>query len=200
MKAKIAPFGVNALLRASIIAFLLDVLRQPHDPRYEGKAIPIRNLIVFATLGHLFPALYALSRADGRWPHWTRYPVWSDNLYLSIFWLDMAGNFFDLYDRYTHFDLIPHCHGTGAFAAVGVSAFGWPPAKAAGAATAFHLALEAQENATELFCGTHNVRGAWDTMGDLAAGAVGTALYTGLAATCRALVVSGREQHENAAK
>lgn len=189
MKGRIAGFGVNALLRASIVAFLVDVLRHPHDHRYDGKAIPIRNLIVFATLGHLFPALYAISRVGGRSPRWARYPVWSDDLYLSIFWLDMAGNYFDLYDRYTHFDLIPHGHGTGAFAAVGASAFGWPPARAAGVATALHFALEAQENATDLFCGTHNVRGAWDTIGDLTAGVFGTALYTGLVEALRALGV-----------
>lgn len=180
MKGRAAGFAVNALLRASIFGFLLDVLRHPHDHRYEGKAIPVRNVIVFGTLGHVFPALYALSRRSGRWPKWTRYPVWPDNLYLSIFWLDMAGNYFDLYDRYTHFDLIPHCHGTGAFAAVGATAFGWPAAKAAGLATAVHVALEAQEIATDLFCGTHNVRGAWDSIGDITAGVVGTALYTGL--------------------
>ena len=47
---------------------------------------------------------------EGRRP----YPVWSDNLWLSIFVLDLAGNHFDWYDRYRHFDAIPHAHGTGA--------------------------------------------------------------------------------------
>jgi hypothetical protein len=185
MKRRVAGLALNALLRVSSAAFLADVLRHPHDLRYEGKAIPIRNLIVFATFGHVFPALYLLSRR-GTWPHWRRYPVWSDNLYLSIFWLDMAGNFFDLYDRYTNFDLIPHCHGSGALAAVCLDAFGMSPLKAFGTANAIHGLLELQENLTDVFCGTHNVRGAWDTQGDLLAGLVGTAAYTAVGAALHA--------------
>lgn len=195
MKRRIVGVSVNTLLRASIIAFLADVLLHPKDPRYAGKAIPLRNLIVVGTLGHLFPALFFWSKNGRRWPGWTRYPVWPDNLYLSIFWLDMAGNAFNLYDRFTHFDLIPHCYGAGAFAAVGSTAFGWPAAQAAGIATAVHLALEAQENATDIFCGTHNVRGAWDTIGDITAGAVGTLLYIGAGEVQRALC-DGGASHE----
>ncbi len=123
MKSRLAGFALNALLRASIAAFLVDVLRHPQDPRYAGKAIPIRNLVVVGSLSLLFPFLHL--RSHGR--RWQRYPVWSDNLYLSIFWLDMAGNAFNLYDRYTHFDLIPHLHGSGALAAVLRHAFGAPP-------------------------------------------------------------------------
>jgi hypothetical protein len=202
MKRRIAGPALNALLRASSAAFLIDVLRRPHDPRYEGKAIPIRNLIVFATLGHIFPVLYLLSRRSrGRaWPHWRRYPVWSDNLYLSIFWLDMAGNFFDLYDSYTHFDLIPHMHGSGALAAVCVDAFDMPPLKAFATANTIHGLLELQENLTDVFCGTHNVRGAWDTAGDLSAGLFGTILYTTLAWAWRVLGASSTVEQKKAAR
>ncbi len=179
VRKKVTGFALNVLLRVSIAAFLADVLRHPHDPRYEGKAIPVRNLIIVGTLGHLFPLLYLLSTRLRWWPRWSSYPVWSDNLYLSIYWLDMAGNFFNLYDRYTHFDLIPHFHGTGALAAVGLRAFGWSPLAALGIANGIHALLEAQEFATDVLCGTHNVRGAWDSEGDLAAGLLGTLAYVG---------------------
>ena len=192
MNGRCAGFAVNALLRVSIAGFLMDVLRHPRDPRYAGKAIPLRNLIVFGTLGHVFPALSVAARYSPRVPQWRRYPVWTDNLYLSIYWLDMAGNAFDLYDRFTHFDLIPHCHGTGAFAVVGLSGFGWSSARASAIATIVHLALETQENLTDLLCGTHNVRGAWDTLGDVGAGGAGTLLYVGGARLLRRLRESRR--------
>ncbi len=174
MKRRVAGFALNALLRASIAAFLVDVLRHPHDPRYEGKAIPVRNLVIVGSLSFVFPLLATQTRMRARWQ---RYPVWSDNLYLSIFWLDMAGNFFNLYDTYTHFDLIPHCHGTGALAAVLLNAFGLSPLAAVGTATGIHTLLEAQEYLTDVFCGTHNVRGAWDSAGDLTSGLLGTVMY-----------------------
>ncbi|HLJ82299.1 MAG TPA: hypothetical protein VKT52_12480 [Ktedonobacterales bacterium] len=179
MKRHVAGFVLNALLRAGIVAFLVDVLRHPHDPRYEGKAIPVRNLAIVGSLSLVFPLLYVRQRGQKR-PRWRRYPVWSDSLYLSIFWLDMAGNYLNLYDRYTHFDLIPHCHGTGAFAGVLLSAFNMSPGAAIGTANGIHALLEAQEYLTDVFCGTHNVRGAWDSAGDLSAGFLGTLAYVGI--------------------
>ncbi|HEY1391345.1 MAG TPA: hypothetical protein VGF38_22595 [Ktedonobacterales bacterium] len=180
MKRRVAGFALNAFLRASIVAFLVDTLRHPHDPRYEGKAIPIRNLLVVGSLSLAFPLLCLWQRQRRRpvrRPGWRRYPVWSDDLFLSIFWLDMAGNFFDLYDRYKHFDLIPHGHGSGALAAVLLNAFRMQPLAAYGVANGIHGLLEAQEILTDVFFGTHNVRGAWDSIGDLGAGLIGTSTY-----------------------
>ncbi len=171
--------AANVLLRASSAAFLADVLRRPRDPRYAGKAIPVRNVLIVGSLSLAFPALY-LARKDLR-RTWRGYPFWTDNLYLSIFWLDMAGNAFNLYDRYTNFDLIPHFHGSGALAAVLMRAFNWPAGRTLLVANAAHALLELQEIATDLLCGTHNVRGAWDSEGDLAAGLLGTFAYVGVA-------------------
>lgn len=165
-----AGLALNALVRASIVVFLVDALRHPDDLRYAGKAIPGRNLLVVGSLSMLFPAFYA-------WRRWPRYPVWYDTLYLSIFWVDMAGNAYNLYNRCTHFDLLPHAHGTGALAAVLRGAFGRSALSALGMSNAIHALLEAQEYVTDVVAGTHNVRGAWDTAGDMVAGLLGTALY-----------------------
>lgn len=178
MKRRVAGYALNALLRASIAAFLADTLRHPHDKRYEGKAIPVRNLLIVGGLSLTFPILHLWQRRrPSEKRRWRRYPVASDNLFLSIFWLDMAGNYFDLYDRYKHFDLIPHCHGSGALAAVLLNAFEMPPLTAFGVANGIHGLLEAQEYLTDVFFGTHNVRGAWDSIGDLGAGLIGTSTY-----------------------
>lgn len=161
----------NILIRASIIYFLGEVLLLPDDPRFAGKAIPIRNLIIVVSLSLLFPILYFLKR------RWKKYPFWLDNLYLSIFWLDMFGNSFNLYDSYFYFDLIPHFHGTGAIAAVLLGALGFSFWAAAGAANIIHLLLEAQEYYTDVFLATHNVRGTFDVVNDLVAGVMGSILY-----------------------
>jgi hypothetical protein len=190
MKRRLAGFALNALLRVSIAAFLVDVLRHPHDPRYAGKAIPVRNLLIVGSLSLIFPALY-ISQRQHKHSRWRCYPIWSDDLYLSIFWLDMAGNFLNLYDRYPNFDLIPHFHGSGALAAVLLDAFELPPLAALGAANGIHAVLEAQEYLTDVFCGTHNVRGAWDSVGDLTSGLLGTLTYVSASVYVRAARSTG---------
>ncbi|HEY7062402.1 MAG TPA: hypothetical protein VII06_13065 [Chloroflexota bacterium] len=172
---------INVALRLSILYFLGEALLFPNDPRFAGKAIPERNAIVVLTFSLLFPVLY-------RWTkRWDRYPFWIDNLYLSIFWLDMAGNSFDLYDRYYYFDLIPHSHGPGALAVVLLAGFGLNWLAAIGAAQIGHTLLEIQEYYTDVLLGTHNVRGLSDTVNDLAAGLVGMAVYVGLYTLCTRL-------------
>jgi hypothetical protein len=170
---------LNAALRVSILYFLVEVLLDPDDPRFAGKAIPVRNAVIVVGAGLLFPALHLARR---RWP---AYPVWTDDLFLSIFWLDMAGNSFDLYDRFYYFDLIPHAHGTGAAAAVFRSGFGLSAVGAAGLANLVHALLEAQEYLTDVFLGTHNVRGRSDTVNDLLVGLLGSAAYVLVAERAR---------------
>lgn len=162
---------VNLLIRLSIFYFLGEVLLFPDDPRFAGKAIPIRNFIIVITLSLLFPILYFWKKK------WKKYPFWFDNLYLSLFWLDMAGNSLNLYDTYFFFDLLPHFHGTGAFSAALFGAFGLPAGISIMLANIVHALLEAQEYFTDVFFGTHNVRGTFDIVNDLLVGFIGASVY-----------------------
>jgi len=162
---------LNLFLRLSNAYFLAEAIRHPDDPRFAGKAIPIRNLILVAGLSLLFPGLHVIGKKR------KSYPFWTDNLYLSIFALDMAGNSLNLYDRYYYFDLIPHFHGTGATAIVLKRALQLPTLSAMGLANMIHVALEGQEYYTDVLFGTHNVRGVSDSVNDLLAGLTGTICY-----------------------
>jgi hypothetical protein len=172
---------LNIALRLSIGYFLAEVWLKPNDPRFSGKAIPLRNLIVVGGMSVVFPVLHAVWKRR----RWRSYPFGVDNLYLSIFWLDMAGNSFNLYDRYRHFDLIPHFHGSGAIAVVFQRALGLNVLGAVGLANIVHMLLEAQEYYTDVLFGTRNVRGTWDTINDLLAGLAGTVTYAIGADRCR---------------
>ena len=160
---------VNALMRATFVAILAEALLRPDDHRFAGKAIGTRGAVMIP-LSLLVPVLHA-SRKRGR------YPIWTDNLYLSIFALDLLGNHFDLYDRYRYFDAIPHAHGTGAATVVLAELLDLPPLSAVGLAQLAHIGLEAQEYYSDVWFGLHNVRGTWDTVNDLLAGAIGSAGY-----------------------
>lgn len=172
-RRKLNPVGLllNLAIRLSILYFLAEVLLLPNDPRFAGKAIPLRNLIIILSFSLLFPALYFWRK------RWASNPIWLDSLYLSIFWLDMAGNSLNLYDSFFYFDLIPHFHGSGALAAVLFGAFGLSALSALGLANLIHLLLELQEYYTDVLLGTHNVRGTFDTVNDLAVGLLGATLY-----------------------
>ncbi len=167
-------FVLNLLIRLSIFYFLAEVMLFQDDPRFAGKAIPIRNLVIVGTLSFLFPFLYFIKKK------WKKYPYWFDNIYLSIFWLDMAGNSFDLYDSYFYFDLFPHFLSTGALAAVFYGIFKFRALKAVVIANVIHGLLEGQEIFTDVFLGTHNVRGAFDSTNDLIAGVLGAIIYVWL--------------------
>ena len=168
---------VNALLRGTMLAILGEALLRPDDPRYTGKAIGTRGLVM-VPLSLVVPVMHA---AHGR----DRYPVWTDNLYLSIFVLDLLGNHFNLYDRYKYFDAIPHAHGTGAATVVMAELLHLPPLSAVGLAQLAHIGLEAQEYYSDVLFGLRNVRGTWDTVNDLLAGAAGSAIYAALLARAR---------------
>jgi hypothetical protein len=92
----------------------------------------------------------------------------------------MAGNSFDLYERFPNFDLIPHFHGAGAITVVLAGAFGASPLNALGLATIIHLLLEIQENYTEILFGTRNIKGPYDSINDLTAGLIASVVYLGV--------------------
>ena len=164
-------FGVlvNALLRGIMAGILAEAFLRPDDHRFAGKAIGTRGLVMLP-LSLVVPLIHAGRRRGG-------YPLWTDNLYLSIFVLDLLGNHFDLYDRYRYFDAIPHAHGTGAATVVLAELLDLPPLSALGLAQLAHIGLEAQEYYSDVWFGLHNVRGTWDTVNDLLAGAIGSAAY-----------------------
>jgi hypothetical protein len=167
---------VNVLLRAAVAGTLVEALAKPADPRFAGKAIGTRGLVMIP-LSLLVPAAHLLRRGSGARGS---YPVWTDNLWLSIFALDLAGNHFDWYDRYRHFDAIPHAHGTGAGTVVVAELLEIPALSAVGLAQLGHILLEAQEYYSDVWFGLRNVRGTWDTVNDLLAGAAGSATYAAL--------------------
>ena len=99
--------------------------------------------------------------------------------------MGLAGNHFDWYDRYRHFDAIPHAHGTGAATVVAAELLELPPLSAVGLAQLGHILLEAQEYYSDVWFGLRNVRGTWDTVNDLLAGAIGSAAYAAALALAR---------------
>ncbi|MBA3876563.1 MAG: hypothetical protein C0498_06455 [Anaerolinea sp.] len=161
-------------LRVAMGLMLREVLKAGSaDHRFAAKGIRSRALLVVPAACVAMPLLWRRGK-------WASYPFWMDDLFLSIVALDLAGNVFDLYDRYERFDLIPHAHGTGALTVLVAWLPGLSMWSAVGIATAGHVLLEAQETASDVLFGYRNVRGSWDTIGDLAAGAIGTAVYGGL--------------------
>ena len=175
---QVVGVGVNLALRAVIVGVVLDALLNPDDDRYAGKGIGTRGLVLVAA-SLLIPALQRTTRRG------ERYPLVTDNLYLSIFALDMAGNYLDLYNRFVLFDLIPHFHGTGASSIVLASLLRRPLLAGIGVAQILHIGLEAQEYYSDILFDLHNVRGTWDTINDLLAGAAGSLAYAGIVAAIR---------------
>lgn len=171
----------NFALRLCILFFTIDAIVNAGDPRFEGKALGPRNVGILLGLSMLFPILHLVQK------RWKRYPYWHDALYLSIFWLDMAGNTLDLYNSVSWWDHIPHFHGPGALSMVLMGAFGLAALPAAGLATILHVILECQEYYGDVLLGTHNVNGVADTVNDLAFGIAGMILYTVLASRVRFL-------------
>lgn len=172
---------LNAALRTTILAVLAEALARPADPRYADKAIGTRGLVMIP-LSLVVPLAHAARARSGRG---RTYPVWTDNLWLSIFVVDLAGNHFDWYDRYRHFDAIPHAHGTGAATVALAELLDLPPLSAVGVAQLGHILLEAQEYYSDVWFGLRNVRGTWDTVNDLLAGAAGSASYAAALAWAR---------------
>src|SRR5688500_19420079 len=83
---------VSLLLRLLLIVFTIDSLINAGDERFAGKALGPRNLVILFGFAMLFPVLFHLTK------QWKQYPWWFDATYLSIFFLDMAGNSVNAYN------------------------------------------------------------------------------------------------------
>lgn len=162
---------VNVVLRLLILVFTVDSIINAGDERFAGKALGARNLAIVFGFSMLFPVLHWLRK------EWRSYPWWFDSLYLSIFFVDMAGNSADLYNKHPWFDHISHSFGPGALAVVLMGAFALGPLAAAGFSTMLHTQLEIQEIYGDQFLGTHNVRDIMDTANDMLFGIVGAAVF-----------------------
>jgi hypothetical protein len=171
----------NIGLRIAILFFTIDAIVNAGDPRFEGKALGPRNVGILLGLSMLFPILHFIYK------RWKRYPFWYDDLYLSIFWLDMSGNTLNLYNTVSWWDHIPHFHGPGALSMVLMGAFGLSALAAAGLATILHVVLEIQEYYGDVILHTHNVNGIADSINDLAYGIGGMLVYTLIASRSRFL-------------
>lgn len=172
-----APGGaaVNLFLRLAILAMSVDAIVNGQDRRYAGKSLGPRDVIITVGFAMLFPLFWRL-RYRGR--QWKEYPWWYDDLYLSIFAVDMLGNFFDLYNTYPlWFNHIPHSHGPGALAIVLAGAFGFPILTAVGLATICHVYLEVEELYGDILFGTHNFLDKQYEMNDLIFGLIGVTVY-----------------------
>ena len=173
-----AALAVNLALRGIIYGVVVHALLDPDAPQYVDKAIGSRGLVLIpASL--VLPLIHWVRRRGGR------YPIWTDNLYLSIFALDMGGNLLDLYDRYFFFDLATHAHGTGALTVVLSELVRGPVAVGVAAAQIVHVLLEAQEYYSDEWFGLRNVRGTWDTLNDLLVGVAGSLAYGAMYAALR---------------
>lgn len=162
---------INIVLRLLLVLFTVDSLLNAGDERFAGKALGPRNLVILFGFAMLFPVLFRLTK------QWKQYPWWFDAGYLSIFFLDMAGNSVNAYNTRPGFDLLPHFYGPGMLAVVLMGAFAIGPLAAAGFGTMLHALLEVQEIYGDHFLGTKNVRDLMDTANDLMAGLIGATLF-----------------------
>ncbi|MBM2809918.1 MAG: hypothetical protein HW416_677 [Chloroflexi bacterium] len=189
------PFGTTAAVltnlafRGALLYFGTEAIKvtatDPGDRRFEGKGIAARNALLIGGFSLLLPVLYAVGARQRAFP-WV-----SDAIFVSIPFLDMAGNSFDLYNRYGPFDSITHFYGNFAAAALMTLVLDGDAAHprvarlltASATVSFFHLLLEMQEYWTDELFGTHNVEGILDVEGDLLSGMMGTLTGVAVAAT-----------------
>lgn len=154
-----APVGalVNILLRIAILAMSVDTIVNASDPRFAGKALAPRDVIISFGFAMLFPLFWRLRY---RRREWREYPWWFDALYLSLFAFDMAGNSLGLYNSHPGtFNDITHTYGNFALTIVLAGAFGFTTLEAMGLATMMHVVLQVEELYGDIYLHTHNILG-----------------------------------------
>ena len=152
-----APWGmvVNVALRLAIIAMSVDAIVNASDPRFAGKALAPRDVIISLGFAMLFPLFWKLRY---RKREWHEYPWWFDSLYLSLFAFDMAGNSLGLYNAYKGLtNDVTHTYGNAALTIVLAGAFGFTALEAMGLTTMLHVVLQVEELYGDIFLHTHNI-------------------------------------------
>ena len=151
-----APIGalLNLALRSGIVLMTIDVLIHQADERFAGKGLAPRDILISLVLAMVFPLFWRL-----RWAkrEWSKYPWWFDDLYLSVFFVDMLGNELGLYDT-SWWSNIPHGYGPAALAIVFTGAFGLTLLEGMGLSSMLHIWLQVEEMYGDILFGTHNFR------------------------------------------
>ncbi|HET8776051.1 MAG TPA: hypothetical protein VFN76_00180 [Candidatus Limnocylindria bacterium] len=170
-RGRVLGWVLDVIMRLAVIGFAIEaVMAGPDDPRFAGKGIAMRDLILAGGVATLIvPILHFFRR------RWDRYPVWTDVAFLSILALDMAGNSLNLYEQPWRFDLIPHAYGPAA-GLLGLLLLGVQTWVGLAVINGIHVLLEIQEVLGDVVFGTSNVNGAWDSITDLAAGLTASVL------------------------
>ena len=154
-----APIGalVNLALRLAIIVMSVDSIVNASDPRFAGKALGPRDVLITVGFAMVFPLFWKLRY---RKREWHEYPWWFDALYLSLFVFDMAGNSLGLYNSMPGtFNDVTHTYGPAALTVVLAGAFGFTTLEAIGLTTVLHVILQVEEYYGDRFLGTHNILG-----------------------------------------
>jgi hypothetical protein len=175
-----APVGalLNILVRLAILAMSVDALVNSADPRFAGKALAPRDVIISFGFAMLFPVLWRL-RYRGR--AWREYPWWFDTLYLSLFAFDMLGNSMGWYNAFPGtFNDVTHTYGPFALTLVLAGAFGFTTLEAMGLATMLHVVLQVEELYGDIYLKTHNFLGAELEYQQFIGGLIGTLVAGGI--------------------
>lgn len=169
---------VNVALRIAILAMSVDAIVNASDPRFAGKALAPRDVIISFGFAMVFPLFWKL-RYQKR--DWQEYPWWFDALYLSLFAFDMAGNSLGLYNALPGtFNDVTHTYGPAALTIVLAGAFGFTALEAMGLTTMLHVVLQVEEYYGDVFLHTHNFLGVNDEYQQFIGGLLGALVAGGV--------------------
>ena len=162
------------LAKAGTIAFTLEGMLWPDQPKYKGKAMRIRSLGYFGGLA-LVPAVWVANRNQ-------RYPVTADLAMSTPLLVDAAGNSLGIYDE-ARIDDVVHFMNAAALAGLfgaAVSSHVDSRAKAAAATVVFglvgELCFDLMEYGAEKLGYTGLGLSAEDTIADTTLAALGTSV------------------------
>ena len=164
-----------AATKAATVAFTLESIIWPDQPKYKGKAMRIRSLGYFGGLA-LVPAVWLAGRRD------TPYPVAADLAMSAPLLVDAAGNSLGIYDSARIDDAVHLLNAAALSSLFGAVISNRVDSRAAAAAAtvAFgligELAFDAMEYGAERIGYTGLGLSREDTLADTALAAIGTSL------------------------